>query len=114
MTVATRRTIVVIGWMLVGLTFASLFAVALIATLEGGGAVGVDFRGSGKPVFFTPVLYIPLLLAFFGVGGYWIWRQVRKHPSSGQASNPTPHADARDQRSASHGQSSRAPGGRER
>ncbi len=113
MTAATKRTIVVVGWTLVVLTFASLFAVALIATLEGSGAVGVDFRLSGKPVFFMPVLYIPLLLAFFGAGGYWIWRRVRKHPSAGQASNPTPHADAREVSRSAHPGERRA-GGRER
>ena len=71
-----RSTIVVIGWVLVGVAVASVFAVAVIATYQGGGATGVDFR-SGRTGFYMPVLYVPLLLGFIGVGAYWLWRKLR-------------------------------------
>jgi hypothetical protein len=113
MTSAPRKPIVIVGWVLVGLAFAAMLVVAVIATFEGGGASGVAFRGSGRPGLFMPVVYLPLLLAFFGVGAYWLWRRMHKRHGEGEASNSTPHPDTRGSAVPRKGPSARA-GGRGR
>jgi uncharacterized protein (TIGR04222 family) len=108
MTTAPKRTIVVIGWLLIAVVFACVFAVALIAMLQGGGPFGVDYQRSGRPAFFMPVLYLPLLLGALAVAGYWIWRRVRTSKRGDEASNSTPHADARTSTVPGKGPSARA------
>jgi hypothetical protein len=111
---AARSKVVIVGWVLIGLIGICVFAVALIATFEGGGAVGVDSRVSGKPGTFTPVVYIPLLLAVVGVAIYWAWNRLRRRPTDAEPSNSTPHTDARDERSASQSSPGARAGGRGR
>src|SRR6266850_1171175 len=109
MTTATKRTIVVIGWLLLAVAFACVFAVAFIAILQGGGPFGVDYQRSGRQAFFMPVLYLPLLVGGLAVAGYWIWRKVQRS-KRGEASNSTPHPDARTGPRPHNGPSARADG----
>src|SRR5205823_7428744 len=95
LTMAPKRTIVLVGWLLLALAFASVFAVALIAIFQGGGAFGVDYRRSGRPAFFMPMLYVPLLIGAICIGAYWAWRKMRTRKTPQEASNNTPRADAR-------------------
>jgi H+/Cl- antiporter ClcA len=113
MAIETKRTIVVIGWILVAVAFACLFAVALIATLQGGGPFGVDYQRSGRLAFFIPVAYVPLLIAALGVAVYWLWRKAQRAKRGKEASNSTPHADARASTAPNNDPSARA-GGRRR
>ena len=91
----SRRSIIVAGWKLVGVLVAAVLAVAVIATVQGGGAFGVDFRGTGRPAVFMPIFYIPLLVAFVVAGVLLAVRHFSKGSVKDEASNSTPHTDAR-------------------
>jgi uncharacterized membrane protein len=99
--VAARSKVLVVGWVLIGLIAACLFAVALIATFEGGGSFGVDARVAGRLGTFVPVVYVPLLLILVAVGAYWAWRQFRRR--SNDPSNSTVDTDARKSGAAKRG-----------
>ena len=73
------KIIVTIGFALVAFAFTCLFTVAIIATLEGQGGFGVDYRINGRPSFFTPVVYVPLLAGIIAAAVVWVvGRKARK------------------------------------
>jgi len=111
--VASKPTIVKVGYVLVGIAFASMLAVAIIATFEGSGAFGVSHQASGRPAVFLPVVYIPFLLALIAIGAYWLIRRSSKGVTKSEASNNTPHADVLDAPASTSNNAGRA-GGRER
>jgi uncharacterized membrane protein len=106
--VAAKSKVVVVGWLLIGLLATCVFAVALIATFEGGGGFGVDSRVTGRLGTFVPIVYVPLLLAVVGVGAYWVWRQLRRRPHEEEPSNSTLHPGARQASSQNQTPSARA------
>ena len=77
-----RRRIVIIGWGLIAFAFVCLFTVAIIATLEGSGGIGVDYRATGRQAFFTPVVYLPLLAGLVIVAGVWALERISGKPNN--------------------------------
>lgn len=74
-----NKTIIKIGWGLLGITLLCYFAVSLIATLEGDGAFGVAHSFSGKPSFFMPSAVLPAFFIAIAIGIYWLLKRVRKN-----------------------------------
>ena len=78
-----KRTIVIVGCALLGLTIAAVVVVAVIAIVEGGGGMGVDYRGTGRSAVFMPIAYIPLLVALVVAGAIWLRRRFGRHRDDG-------------------------------
>jgi len=75
-----NKTIIKIGWGLLGFILLCYFIVALVATLEGDGGFGVSHSFSGKPSFFIPAAVLPAFFIAFAIGIYWLIKRVKnKH-----------------------------------
>ena len=74
------KRIVVVGYALIAFAFVCLFAIAIIAVLEGQGGIGVDYRATGRGAFFTPVVYLPLFAGLVLVAALWALRRVSRKP----------------------------------
>ena len=88
-----KRTIIVVGWGLVALLFASYFAVMLIASFSGGGATPVKLIPGGRGGSQFPVAALPLLVVLVVVGFFWLRRLFRQRRSASRLtsrSKPTP------------------------
>ena len=84
MTERSNKTIIRIGWGLLGFILLCYFVVALVATIEGDGGFGVSHSFSGKPSFFIPAAVLPAFFIAFAIGIYWLIKRVknkRKQPN---------------------------------
>ena len=86
-----RKTLVIIGYVLMALIFVSLVAVAVIATLEGEGAVPFKPVPGGRGGVLFPVLVLPLGLAAVVVAVLWLRRRLLRSKRVGGVYDKTPN-----------------------
>jgi hypothetical protein len=85
-----RKAFVTIGWCLMAVILISLTAVAVIATLQGQGAVPFMPTPSGRGGVLFPVAILPLGFGAVVVGILWFRRRVLRRRRGGSDKTPNP------------------------
>ena len=73
-----KKTIVVVGWSLIGLIVVAFAAVMLTATFSGEGVTPVKLSPGGRGGSQFPVAAIPLLVGLLVVVFFWLRRAFRR------------------------------------
>lgn len=92
-----KKTIVVVGWSLIGLIVVAFAAVMLIATFSGEGATPVKLIPGGRGGSQFPVAAIPLLVGLLVVVFFWL-RWVFRRRAVGSSPNKALNPDAQKRR----------------
>lgn len=85
-----KKRIIVIGWSLLGILFASLLAIAVIAMLQGQGAQPWKLVRGGRGGVVFPVELVVVFLAAIVVGAFWIRRRLSANKATQQSSADEP------------------------
>lgn len=78
---AAKKTIIVVGSVLIALLFAMYIAVMLVAIFSGDGATPVKLIPGGRGGSQFPVAALPLLIGLVVVGFFWLRRIFRQRAS---------------------------------
>lgn len=70
-----KKKIIIVGWILLGILFVSLGAMAVIAVLEGQGAQPWKLVRGGRGGTIFPIELLAILAVVVVVGGFWIKRR---------------------------------------
>lgn len=85
-----KKKIIVIGWTLLGILFASLFAIAVIAVLQGQGAQPWKLVRGGKGGVVFPIELLVVFLVAIVVGAFWIRRRLSANKAAQKSSADEP------------------------
>jgi amino acid transporter len=86
-----NKTIVKIGWGLLGFILACYFLVALISVFQGDGGFMVAHSFSGKPSVFSPMVVFPTFVIAIAIGIYWVGKVISKKLRSKRNENGIQH-----------------------
>lgn len=70
-----KKKIIVIGWAMLSLLLASIFAITIIAIMEGDGLHPWKLVRGGRGGTVFPVALLPVFLVAIAIGLYWIKRR---------------------------------------
>lgn len=73
-----KKTVIVVGWSLIGLIAVAFFTVMFIATFSGEGVAPVKLIPGGRGGSQFPVIAIPLLVGLLVVLFFWLRRVFRR------------------------------------
>ena len=88
-----KKTIVAVGWGLVGFILVAYAAVMLIATFSGKGTFPVKLIPGGRGGSQFLIAVIPLLLGLLAVAIFWL-RRVFRRRASATSPDKAPNSDA--------------------
>ena len=86
-----NKTIVKMGWGLLGFILACYFLVALISVFQGDGDFMVAHSFSGKASVFSPMVVLPTFVIAIAIGIYWVGKVISKKLKGKRNENAVQH-----------------------
>lgn len=74
----SKKTIIRVGVVLLGITLVALAGTAMISVYEGVGGIPIAHSRTGRQSVFIGVAYLPVFLIALVIGCVYIWHRLRK------------------------------------